>query len=84
MALEAYVVTIPDSAARKERGLLQALSNWHMAGDDPLSVYDNMAAQAVVEYKWAAFGKTWVQKQMCLYVIWILSFFIYYSVHQVN
>lgn len=82
--MEAFVVTIPYAAARQRRGLLYTVAQQVQAEEDYLQAFGDPAVQAVVEYKWAAFGRKLVSWELSLYCLWLLSFVAYLLTMQVR
>lgn len=82
--MEAYVVTIPYAAARQRRGLLYTIAQQVQNEEDVLQVFGDPAVQAVVEYKWAAFGRHLVAWELSLYCLWLFSFVTYLTTIQVR
>lgn len=82
--MEACVVTIPYAAERMQKGLLYTVMQQLTTTSDPLSVFENPAIQAVVEFKWAAFGKKLVEIEFYLYLLWLISFVVYICLFKVS
>lgn len=78
------MVTIPYAAERMQKGLLYTVMQQLANNDDPLIVFANPAVQAVVEFKWAAFGKKLVELEFYLYLLWLLSFVVFLCLLKVS
>ena len=77
LVLEAYVVNIKRAASHDKDGLLHPLLLRWQAGALSMSIFGLPAVQAVVNYKWEKFARKLLMFELCLFLVWLASFFVF-------
>ncbi len=74
LVVEAFVVGVRDAAAPGPPGLLFPLMRRWQMGSCPLAAFGLPAVQAVVAWKWNAFARRLLLRQLAAYGLWLGGF----------
>lgn len=72
--VEAYSLRIRHAAAPGRRGLLRPILHRYRSGFCPPAVFALPAVQAVIQFKWSSWARSWMLLSLAFFLVWLACY----------